>query len=310
MKNWLNKNKIAVSVPALVILLAIDAYYFVLSLCGVIELLGYICWFTSVVFTIFYIVLIASLVRIKMIEKYLEKIWQELDTLYFHGFKVHRYLSSEAFLRLQAWLGCGMCYELSALAMLVLKHNKTARLCRGDYYEQDGKPRTCHGWVEFKIPLCGWCVADFSWIHGGFARKKVFFKSLDGGKLKERWSCSYDDFWDLPFPNVLYKAIQSSKTSKILFELTAFCGHTVEDGGFKEWCYSGQKLRYSDGTFMIPFLNNKGKPVSTIIIRDFVKNPKRKQPKAKSIRCSRLFIRHYSTWRSQQKVTYSESPQE
>ena len=288
--------------PALVILLAIDAYYFVLSLCGVIELLGYICWFMSVVLTIFYIVFIASLVRIKMIEKYLDKIWQELDTLYFHGFKIHRYLDSEAFSRLQAWLGCGMGYELSALAMLALKCNKTAKLYRGDYCDKDGKLQTRHGWVEFRIPFCGWYVADFSWIHEGFARKKNYFRNLDGGRFKARWSCSYEDFWDLPFPNVLHKTMQNKKTSYILGELSRFSGPDKEEDGFTEWCYSGQDLKYTDGTFMIPFYL-EGKPVNSRIICDFIKSPKRRRPRAKSIRLAELGIRRFRVWRSQQKIT-------
>ena len=255
-----------------------------------------------------YLVLMFTVIHRKAWDHSFAKIWQELNLLHFHGFKIRRYLENETFSRLQEWLGSGMCHELAVLAMLVLKPNKTATLCHGNYYDADGNFQTHHSWVEFKIPFNGWYVADFSWIDIGFVDKKKYFTS-DNGELKPTWSCSYDDFWDLPFPNVLYEAIKSPKTSKILFELTAFCGHTVEDGGFKEWCYSGQKLRYSDGTFMIPFLNDKGKPVSTIIIRDFVKNPKRKQPKARSIRRSRLVIRHYSIWRSQQKVTYSESSQ-
>ena len=187
--------------------------------------------------------------------------------------------------------------------MLVLKHNKTARLCRGDYWNRNGKLQTRHGWVEFRIPFCGWCVADFSWIHGGFARKKIYFRNMDSGKLKVRWSCSYQDFWDLPFPNVLYKSMQNRGTSCVLAELNEFGSPIIEEDGFSEWCYSGRELRGTDGTFMIP-LYRGGKFISSRIIRDFVKNPKRRQPKARSIRIARILEREFRKWRSQQKVTY------
>ena len=215
-----------------------------------------------------------------------------MDQLYFHGFKVWRYLKDDAIMRLQEWLGAGMCYNMSTLAMLTLKHNKTARLCRGAYYDENGVFRTLHGWVEFRIPLCGWCVADFSWIHGGFAKKKVYFKSVEGEMLKAIWSCSYKDFWDLPFSNVLYKSMQDRKTSCILAELAEFGLPIIEEDGFSEWCYSGQSLKRTDGTFMIPFHLGE-KLVSSRIMRDFVKNPKRHQPRAKSIRIAHLYEREY-----------------
>lgn len=292
-----------ISLLGLLISFIIGMYLFILDLHGEIDFLGYSAWFMGIASTIVYAALCISLIRSKIIKKYLIKIWQELDVLYFHGFKIHRYLDSEAFPRLQAWLGCGMCYELSVLAMLALKRNKTARLYRGDYYDQDGKMQTRYGWVEFKIPLCGWYVADFSWIHEGFARKKNYFRDLDGGRLKARWSCNYKDFWGLPFPNVLHESMQNRKTSYVLGELTRFSGPSKEEDGFTEWCYSGQDLKYTDGTFMIPFYL-EGKPVSSRIIRDFVKNPKRRQPRARSIRLAGLWIRRFRVWRSQQKITY------
>ncbi len=300
--NWLTKHMLTIFLLALLIALVIDVYFLIVYLHGEIDFLGCSAWFMSIALTIVYVVLCTSLIRSKIMKKYLMKIWQELDMLYFHGFKIHRYLDSEAFPRLQAWLGCGMCYELSALAMLALKCNKTAKLYRGDYYDQNGKLQTRHGWAEFKISLCGWYVADFSWIHEGFARKKIYFRDLDGGRLKARWSCNYKDFWDLPFPNVLYKSIRNKKTSYVLGELTRFSGPYKEEDGFTEWCYSGQDLKYTDGTFMIPFYL-EGKPLNSRIIRDFCKSPKRRQPRAKSIRLAELGIRRFRVWRSQQKIT-------
>lgn len=302
-KNWLNKNMLILSLLSLSVLSAIDIYFLILGLRWEIDFLGCSCWFASIALTIVYAILCASLIKSKIMKKYLTKIWQELDALYFHGFKIHRYLDNETFPRLQAWLGCGMCYEPSVLAMLVLRCNKTARLCRGDYWNRNGKLQTRHGWVEFRIPFCGWCVADFSWIHGGFARKKIYFRNMDSGKLKVRWSCSYQDFWDLPFPNVLYKSMQNRGTSCVLAELNEFGSPIIEEDGFSEWCYSGRELRGTDGTFMIP-LYRGGKFISSRIIRDFVKNPKRRQPKARSIRIARILEREFRKWRSQQKITY------
>ena len=86
-------------------------------------------------------------------------------------------------------------------------------------------------------------------------------------------------------------------------ELNEFGSPIIEEDGFSEWCYSGRELRGTDGTFMIP-LYRGGKFISSRIIRDFVKNPKRRQPKARSIRIARILEREFRKWRSQQKITY------
>lgn len=305
---WLMGHMLPICLVLLSTLLLVDVFGLINLFHGTLNDFDCAGLCIGIIAAIAYLILLLLAIRQKIWGQSFAKIWHELDKLYFHGFKVRRYLGDETISRLQKWLGCGICHELSVLAMLVLKNNKTAVLCHGDYYDADGNFKTHHSWVEFKIPLNGWWVADFSWIDIGFVSKKKYSKS-DDGELKLIWGCGYDDFWDLPFSNALYEAIKSPKTSKVLLELTAFYGPTIEDGGFKEWCYSGQELRYTDGTFMIPFYNSEGKPISSRILRDFVKNPKRKQPKAKSVRLTRRVIRDYSIWRSQQKIAYPESSQ-
>ncbi|MBQ1387788.1 hypothetical protein IIY68_03305 [Candidatus Saccharibacteria bacterium] len=301
-KNRLNKNMWILSLLALLALLAIDIYFLILGLRWEIDFLGCSCWFASIALTIAYMVVCVLLLRSKILELYLSKIYQEMDRLYFHGFKIWRYFETDAISRLQDWLGFGMSYEMSVLAMLILKHNKTATLCRGDYYNEDGVFQTSHSWVEFKIPLCGWHVADFCWLSSGFANKKVIFRHY-GGEFKNRWHCSHEDFWDMSFPNVLHKSMQRRKDSCILRDLSMFCGPSSEEDGFQEWCYSGRHLRYACDGLMLSFYAG-GKLVSSRIIRDFVKNPKRRQPKARSIRIARFYEREFRKWRSQQKITY------
>lgn len=213
--------------------------------------------------------------------------------LYFHGFKVSRYLETEAFQRLQNWLGYGMCYELAPVAMILLKGNKTARLCHGSYYDENDNFETHHAWVEFKIPLNGWWVADFAWISIGFCRKKKYLEKIrtSKGTLIEEFSCSHNRFFQYEIVRELEKAMLKSETSNVLLELGIF-GNPINDIGFTKEVESQRTLRFSDGSFMYPHYRNLSKmPVSTEIIQDFAKRRARSKPTARTLRKTNAIMR-------------------
>ena len=209
---------------------------------------------------------------------------------FLYCFKMIHYIDEDVFLRLEGWLGYGQCYELSALAMILLKNFKTAKLCRGDYYDGDGKFQTRHSWVEVKIPFNGWYVIDFAWLFPVFCKKRHYFSHYGDGKLVLRWTCSHDEFWNIPFSNVVFKAMRNKKTSYVLLELFGF-GNPDVGYEFQDWILEMAELRFLDGSMMIPFESYSGKPISTQIIRDFVKKSRRRSPKAKSIRSAWRVIR-------------------
>ena len=243
------------------------------------------------------------LFRKRKLERFFTSIFKESEDIYFHGFKFSRYLDTDAILRLEKWLGQGMCYELSALAMILMKDCKSAKLCRGDYYDKNGNFQTKHAWVEVRIPFNGWYVIDFAWIFPGFCRKSDYFRrNNDGGKLICKWTCTHDEFWSIHFSNVVREAMQNRKTSCVLLELSGFGG--PENGyGFRDYIYEMENLKFSDGSVMLPHCrDDSDKPISSRIIRDFVKNPKRKDPKAKSIRLAKIGMHKYEVWKAQQAV--------
>ena len=226
------------------------------------------------------------------LKKFFIKMYANAEKLYFHGFKMSHYIDRDVFLRLEDWLETGQCFEFSILAMILLKNFETARLCRGDCFDNDSKLRTRHSWVEVKIPLNGWYVVDFAWLFPAFCKRRYYFDHRNSVKIVRKWICSHDEFWSIQLSNIIFNAMQNSKTSYILLELS---GYSNPDKGyeFSEWVSKKAKLQFSDGTIMVPFESYSGKPVSTQIIRDFVKNPKRKNPKAKSIRLAKQLIHKY-----------------
>lgn len=283
-----NSNKVYFA--SLIILVAVDAYqiaqyYFQAETISWITILSRVLAIVATALNIF-----IGVIKLKKIqlEKFFKLMNDESEKNYFHGFKFQRYVDSQAILRLEHWLGTGICYELAALTMILMKNNKSAKLCKGDYYK-NGHMFTVHAWVEVKVPLNGWYVADFAWATGPL-RKKDYFNDLNkSGRMISKWNCKYKDFWKIRFSEVLSKAMKNKDTSYVLLELSAFGGTNQNRYGFKDWIYEENDLKFSDGkTMFCHYRGNPDRPISTRIIRDFVKNPKRKSPKAKSIRLAQL----------------------
>lgn len=244
-----------------------------------------------------------TLLRRILLGKFLFNLEQTSKEIYFHGYELKRYLDSSAIIRLENWLKAGLCYELSVLAMMLVKDNKSARICRGDFYDKDGKLKTKHAWVEVKVPLNGWFAIDLAWFSPCFGRRKDYFKRCnEDGKLIRKWVYPHDKFWGIQFSNVILEAIKCRETSCILLELTAFGG--PEHGyGFMDWIQKIDKLRFSDGSIMLPHTRAEAdRPISTRVIRDFVKKPTRRSPKSKSIRIAKKEIRAYERWRARQEA--------
>ena len=237
-----------------------------------------------------------------LLKKFFVSTMRKAGEIYFHGFKLQHYIDSWAFLRLEEWLGTGMCYELSILAMILLEDNKSARLCRGKHCYKDGRLRTRHSWVEVKVPLNGWIVIDFAW--GAFCKKRDYYSHLNkGGKFVCEWTCPHDDFWKIRFTHVISEAMKNMETSCVLLELSVF-GDAWSSYNFDDCIYEIDKLMLSDGSLMVPHHRaGTGRPVSTRIIRDFVKKTNRRKPKAKSIRLAYAGIRKYESWKAQQATS-------
>lgn len=183
--------------------------------------------------------------------------------LYFHGVKLDRYFRSNAFLRLERYLECGICYQLSALMMIALKDDKTARLCRG-YYKLDGCIVCRHSWVEISRDSKDYII-DIAWHGPEPFEREVYLKEQN---LSPEWSYPYDAFWTLDITNAIYNGMQKPETSNVLLELMAF--GNPNDGFYfnSHLCYNRQ-LRYN-GTDMVPFYHGySGKLVTTQIVASF-----------------------------------------
>ena len=255
--------------------------------------------------------------RERAARKYFDKLAEEHEDLWFHGFKVTRYFENDAFFRFQKWLGGGICYEMAALMMILLKSNHSAVLYRGDY-SVDGKFRTHHSWVEFRIPFVGRYVADFAWANEFVSKKEYFKDMVNGGNVKcslvPRFKCAYDEFWAMPLPNILYEKMKSQGKSEILMTLVLFGDSSSDDYGFSKYATDTSSVLDEDtidwiGEFMEPYYygGESHRIISTGVLRDFAKKNSRKQPRARNIRKA-MYVKKLIE-KERKKASTKESPQ-
>lgn len=233
--------------------------------------------------------------KMKKIDKVMGSIEEETKKVYLAGFSISRWVETNAFRRFLHWHeDDGFCYALSTLAMITFKNvkAKNIRIVRGADKADLGKPpseKHCHSWVEIKIPLTGWVVIDLSWTDSRIISRKTYLKLF---ALEPEWECSYERFWSIPYSNMLRKAMECQKTSNIFLNLFAY---NPKENGLYEFEYKDHEdwpdnLPFK-GEVMLPFYHvNEKKLISTRVLRDFVKNPRRLQPKAHSCRTA-VYVR-------------------
>ena len=245
---------------------------------------------------------------------YLRDIFHSAERLYFHGFNLYCHISRKSFSRLGAWLQPhSLCYEAGILSMMILRHNPTATLCRGFCEDPQNDFYSRHSWVEFKLGILGWFIMDLSWLSVGICSKKAYFN--ESANIITMWKYPYQDFWKIPLVNTLYKAMQKPQTSHIFYELSAFDdngGTYTESYDFAGNINTDQLELSHNGTFMFPYRRSHAhnQPVSTEIIQDFIKNPRRRHPRSRSLRRARYAIRTYNHWYIQQaneKLEHSQN---
>ena len=215
-------------------------------------------------------------------------LWQQvktIDELFFCGFRIMKWVEDDGFERFANWTGMGICHELAALMMIVLKENETAVLYQGYDYDNKGK-LTKHAWVEFKIPLFGWFACDLMWL-GGCAKREKYREWFP--RRTVRWRCTHSEFWQIEFSHFLYQQMQQPETSYVMDGLTLYVPYNGADCfGFNQ---NVQKIRSAAlgigcKECMLPVkIGNEIGWVTTL--RDFARNPKAKKPRMRSIRLAR-----------------------
>ena len=106
-----------------------------------------------------------------------ESIGESAQKLYLCGFSLDKYIVTDAFIRLGGWLNNGHCWVTAALGMFLLRHNDTAKLCKGICQRHN---RNGGGGPVFTTGLSSMPkIVTMFWIYAGleaFATAKLTIK--------------------------------------------------------------------------------------------------------------------------------------
>ena len=225
------------------------------------------------------------------------------DRMYLYGHQISLLAETNFFLRLaKDYRGLGLCFMTSALAMMMLKDNRTATLV----VVQVGEAKTIHSailkkeihsthrFVKFQYNS-DWFVLDFNCLGGKPITLASFYRNNQ--HLATIREYSYDEFWSLVFPENYMHRLLDPKTSYIFLDLlTAFTyDDSTDDSFYGETVGNNSMLirgeRY--GTIM-KYLNPDAIEIeagqdffriySRRIFNELIAKPSRKSPKTHTIR--------------------------
>lgn len=208
-----------------------------------------------------------------------------MSKLYFHGHRLDKVLACDFFYRYGLAVDWGFCGGVSALMMLALRNNRTARIVRGNW-KNEKQGTVFHSWVEFRY--CGvWFVCDPCWRTDSGIRFRHSY--LHSSEVEITYCCQYDEFWSYPISAEFYDRLQNPATSHLLYEL--FCAYTWAEGSSEPFHYqiSTLHLEAKNGTLVSrgfiedPYYDRI--IFSRRVVNEFIANPKRKQIKAHTRRC-------------------------
>lgn len=209
---------------------------------------------------------------------------------YLNGFRVWDYYASDIFSRLDHYLGHGLCYEASALEMLIWHGQRNTRLvfaeCRGD-----DKTRLDHAWIEIKAYGIWW-VLDTTWYHPMPCPRPRLLYRLEG-RVKYERIISYDEFWSNPVMNKFYDCLQTPERSYLFHELAFFRRSlNFSPKMFCEICGIEPSPEFGKRPEITLYnIHNREKPISQRTLRRFILHGKTKQPKKRDIRQTKRLIK-------------------
>lgn len=221
---------------------------------------------------------------------------------FFEGFTVEDYCSKEVFQRLGAYIGHGLCYEASALIMLIWK-NHPSRLVYGECCGNTKKERLKHCWVEVKYGM-NWYVIDSTWA-SSIQPRPIYYRT---NNAKVDRVVEYDEFWGFGVSNELYERMKQPETAYIFWFLMLY-----------RRIYSNQTLLFlddcpdlviGDAVNLFPvdaYSGTDGKryPITHEILRDYVMNDRLVYPRRRMISRGRRFGKIMRQAHDEAAVKYS-----
>lgn len=223
------------------------------------------------------------------------ELMMQLGNFYFCGHNLCDILERRFFYRYGQFIGHGFCYETSALMMLALRNNPTARIVKGTFLHRD---RPCaHLWVEF------WAYRHWWVLDPCEPESFIFLRSsyYEAKRMKIISRCRYLKFWSYSSVRKLYRKLRQPQTSFLFCELSSCFRTDYEDAAELALERIGDphflsKCAFLDdprcGTILIPDLCHPRIVYSRRLINEFMARPQRLRPKNHTLRQARTVYRN------------------
>ena len=205
---------------------------------------------------------------------------ERMAKYFFEGFTVKDYFERSVFPRLSNYLHHGLCYEVSALNMLIW-HGHKSRMVYGSCKVRGVKGRMKHCWIEVKYDGI-WYVIDQSWFQA-IIPKTIYYTFL---LVKIDRKVKYKEFWNMSVSKELYERIKQPETAYIFWFL--FLDRRITEDEKKLIIEGFPDLVIGDSTNVMPLdaysdKNGVKHPLSHEILRDFVLHEKIKMPRRRMV---------------------------
>lgn len=250
----------------------------------------------SVASVLAYSKVIISYLCLKLTETLVDNYIDAGLELHLNGYQAWDYYEKDVFGRMGHHIGHGLCYESSALMMMLIADSCKTRLVFGESYSGFSHEMVDHCWVELKY-LGIWWVIDSSWCSLLMPIPRILY-NLSIAPIRER-IVSCEEFWGSKITKVFYEALKTPDKSYLFHELVFFRRTIGMDG--RDDCMIQEILGddflddfegFGERSIMVkPDIFSSNRPITQRIINEYMAKESRERPKAHTIRKAKRDLR-------------------
>lgn len=224
---------------------------------------------------------------------------------FLNGYQVWRWERDWTFTRIGRYIGHGLCYEASALLMLVWKDYKKTRYVFGRAYSTSEKGRVDHSWMEVKAYGIWW-VFDTTWIHPTHPIPRLLHH-LEHRVFPVR-KISHREFFSHETARNMAEMIKDPKTSYLFHDLCLFRRSKNTRKMILE-VYHDEKFtpRGECSNPLLVAIFKDGRPITQRVISEFIVHKNRELPKRRTWRKARVLEKTMDRYFDEAKVYHDKT---
>ena len=269
------------------------------------------CYATLCFEFVFILIILAfglSIAWVRIFAKILDEISSNGESMYLCGYPAWKFFESNFFSRLgHGYIGHGLCYEASALVMMLLRNSFQTQLVFGRCYSDHADKMVDHAWVEVKY-LGIWWVIDSVWYALPIPTPRLVYRFTNAA-IYDR-VIPNKELWSKGVSRIFYEKLKNPETSYLLHNLVFFRRATEEDKGrammvMEQWEPFDDDFKEmgSRDYVTVPDAFSRTKLVTLRVINEYMADQTRMQPKKHTVRKAQWLMRQIEKARKEYEET-------